>query len=168
MYCGKCGAARAEGDSFCPKCGAAYAEEPVSAGPIPASISLGAPAPPGDDTPYGAEMTLVAVLLGFAMPFISLIVALVLRSGEQRPSRRQFPKTWAIASGAWLCTGWIVALLAFSAVAGSIGGGGGCQGGPDPFGLPEYTSTDGKHWTAIVPCTNGGTTTRPARPGEVP
>ena len=168
MYCGKCGAARADGDSFCPECGAAYAAEPAFAGSISATISLGAAAPPGDDTPYGAEITLVAILLGFAMPFISLIVALVLRSSEQRPSRRQFLKTWAIASGAWLCTGLIVALLAFSAAAGSIGGGGGCQGGPDPFGLPGFTSNDGKHWTAIVPCVGGGTKTRPARPGEVP
>jgi zinc-ribbon domain len=168
MYCGKCGAARADGDSFCPRCGAAFAAEPAFATGVTASVSVGAAAPPGDDTPYGAEMTLVAILLGFAMPFVSVIVALLMRSGEQRPSRRQFLKTWAIASGAWLCTGWIVALLAFSAIAGSIGGGGGCKGGPDPFGLPDYTSTDGKHWTAIVPCVGGGTKTRPARPGEVP
>jgi hypothetical protein len=52
-------------------------------------------------------------------PFISLIVALVLRSAEQRPSRRRFLKTWAIASGAWLCTGWVVVLIAISAVGGS-------------------------------------------------
>jgi hypothetical protein len=168
MYCGKCGAARADGDRFCPKCGAAYAPEAAAAAPIQATITLGAAASPGDDTPYGAEMTIVAILLGFFMPFISLIVALVMRSGEQRASRRQFLKTWAIASGIWLCTGWIVALLAFSAAAGSIGGGGGCKGGPDPFGLPEYTSSDGTHWTAIVPCVGGGTKTRPARPGEVP
>jgi hypothetical protein len=157
MYCGKCGAARAEGDSFCPRCGAAYAD------PAPASAP-----PPDADTPFGGEMTLVAILLAAFMPFIALIVALVMRSGEERPSRRQFLKTWAIASGAWLATGWIVALLAFSAIASSVGGGSGCKGGPDPFGLPEYTSSDGTHWTAIVPCVGGGTKTRPAKPGEVP
>ena len=101
MYCGKCGAARAEGDSFCPQCGAAYA------------------AAPGDGMPYSDEATVVAILLGLFMPFISVIVALVLRSAEQRPSRRRFLKTWAIASGVWLCTGWVVAVLAIAAVGGS-------------------------------------------------
>ncbi|HEY7257616.1 MAG TPA: zinc ribbon domain-containing protein [Gaiellales bacterium] len=168
MYCGKCGAARAEGDSFCPRCGAAYAAEEPGAGA--GFSSPVAPADPAsDDTPFSGEMTLAAFLLAIFMPFIALIAALVMRSSEQRPSRRQFLKTWAIVSGAWLATGWIVALLLFVSVAGSIGsGGGGCKGAPDPFGLPEYTSTDGKHWTAIVPCTGGGTTTRPAKPGEVP
>jgi uncharacterized membrane protein len=65
-------------------------------------------------------MTLVAILLGFFMPLISLIVALVMRSGEQRPSRSQFLKTWAIASGAWLCTGWILALLVFALAGASF------------------------------------------------
>lgn len=128
MYCGKCGAARAEADAFCPQCGAAYADA--------------APAPAADDTPFGTEITIVAILLGFAMPFISLIVALVLRSGETRPSRRHFLKTWVIASGAWLCTGWIVALLAFSAIAGSTGSGGGCR---------SY-SAGGAFGSGIAPC----------------
>jgi hypothetical protein len=64
MYCGKCGAARADGDNFCSKCGAAFAAEPAFAAGVTASVSVGAAAPPGDDTPYGAEMTLVAILLG--------------------------------------------------------------------------------------------------------
>jgi hypothetical protein len=170
VYCGRCGAARREGDAFCPSCGTAYdppAEATTGATAIPPPVFGSAP-PPGDDAPYGGEMTLVAILLGFFMPFIALIVSLVMRSGEQRPSRRAFLKTWAIASGAWLCAGWIVALLIFAAVAGSMGGGGGaCKGGPDPFGIPEFTSTDNTHWTAIVPCVGGGTKTRPARPSEV-
>jgi len=40
-------------------------------------------------------MTLVAILLAAFMPFIALIVALVMRSGEERPSRHQFPQTAA-------------------------------------------------------------------------
>lgn len=161
MYCGKCGAARAEGDSFCPRCGAAYAASaPDPAGSPP-------PAPSDADPPVSGELTLAAVLLGIFMPFVALIAALVMRSSERGPSRRQFLKSWAIASGAWLYTGWIVGLIFVLSIAGSAGGGG-CKGGPDPFGLPEYTSTDNKHWTAIVPCLGGGTTTRPAKPGEVP
>jgi hypothetical protein len=107
MYCGKCGAARAEGDSFCPRCGAAYAAEEPGAGA--GFSSPVAPADPAsDDTPFSGEMTLAAFLLAIFMPFIALIAALVMRSSEQQ------------------------------------------------------------HWTAIVPCTGGGTTTRPAKPGEVP
>ena len=49
---------------------------------------------------------------------------------------------------------------------GSIGGGGGCQGGPDPFGVPSFVSSDNKHWTAVVPCVNGGSKSRPATPAE--
>jgi len=43
------------------------------------------------------------------------------------PGRRAAPvatrvlKSWAIASGAWLCTGWIVALLIFSSISGDGG-----------------------------------------------
>ena len=42
------------------------------------------------------------------------------------------------------------------------------RAGYDPFGLPSYTSSDGTHWTAQIPCVNGGSTSRPAKPGEVP
>ena len=122
MYCGKCGAARVEGDSFCPRCGAAYgAAAPGAGGGWSPPFSPSGPV--SDDTPFGVEMTLAAILLGVFMPLIALIAALVMRSGEVRPSRRQFLKTWAIASGAWLCTGWILALLAFAAAASSMPGG---------------------------------------------
>ena len=88
MYCGKCGAARAEGDAFCPSCGAAYSDTERSS-------PFASAGPRTDDTPFGGEMTLVAILLAAFMPFIALIVALVMRSGEERPSRHQFPKTAA-------------------------------------------------------------------------
>jgi hypothetical protein len=65
------------------------------------------------------------------MPLISLIVALVMRSSEQAAKRRGFLKNWAVASGAWMCTGWLLLLLVFTS-AGGFAGGGGCKGGPDP------------------------------------
>ena len=111
-------------------------------------------------------MAIGAGLLTFFMPFIALIVALLMRASELRPRRRGFLKTWAIASAAWLCSGWLIAIVLFTSV--GVGQGSGCKGGPDPFGLPSFTSTDGKHWTAHVACVNGGSTTRPAKPGEVP
>lgn len=91
-----------------------------------------------------------------------------MRSSEQRSSRRSFLKNWAIASGVWLCTGFILVIIVISAMTGGGAFSGGCKGGPDPFGLPSYISQDGKHWTAVIPCVGGGTKTRPARPGEVP
>ena len=57
------------------------------------------------------------------MPLIALIVAVAIRAGERRPRRREFLKTWAVISGAWLCTGWIVGLLAFGLLSGGTGGG---------------------------------------------
>jgi hypothetical protein len=83
MYCGKCGADRAEGDIFCPMCGAAY---PVP-DETPAAPEEATPAEAPDDRPYEGGMTL--------------------------------------------------------------------QSGNGP-------------WMATVPCVDGGTTTRPAKPGEVP
>lgn len=126
---------------------------PASVGPEPVT--------PSADEPYGSEMTIGAVLLTVFLPFIALVVALVMRGSETRPKRRAFLKTWAVASGAWLATGFLVAIIAIS----SIGAGGGCRGGIDEFGLPEYVSTDDEHWTAIYPCLEGGTTTTPAPPG---
>lgn len=103
----------------------------------------------------------------FFMPFISLIVSLVMRSSEQRPSRRSFLKNWAIASGVWLCTGFLILIIAFSAATGGGAFGGGCKGGPELYGIPSYVSdATGKHWTAIVPCVGGGTKSRPANKSE--
>ncbi|HYX83573.1 MAG TPA: hypothetical protein VE777_01260 [Gaiellales bacterium] len=168
MFCGKCRSPRAAGDRFCPRCGAAYPAEPPAA---QAPAAAGATPPHSDDAsnpPYGSEMTLGAWLLTIFMPFIALVAALLLRGSESRPRRRPFLRTRAVASAAWLCTGWVLGLIVvFSLASTSVGGG--CQGGPDPVGVPlEFTSSDNRHWTATVPCVNGGTTTRPARPGEVP
>jgi hypothetical protein len=86
------------------------------------------------------------------------------RSGELRPSRRRFLKSWAIASAAWLCTGWIVILLLFSAASSSASG---CKGGIDRFSVPSFQSSDNVHWTATYACVNGGTKTVPYH-GKVP
>ena len=151
QHCTNCGAARDAGANFCGNCGHRFADEPA---PEPAATATTAAS--ADDTPYGGEMTVAAVLLSLFMPLIALIVALVMRAGELRPSRRGFLKSWAIASGAWLCTGWIVALLIFSSVAS---GAGGCKGGIDHLWPPSLTSTDGQHWRATYQCNGGGTKT---------
>ena len=107
-------------------------------------------------------MTLGAVLLTIFAPFIALVAALIMRGSETRPSRLSFLKTWAIASAAWLATGFLIFIIFLASVTGGGGGGGGeCRGGMDPFGLPEYSSNDGQHWTAHYPCVDGGTTSTP-------
>jgi hypothetical protein len=113
-FCTTCGSERPPGALYCGACGTRFADEArPETPPPPAAI---------DDKPFGGEMTLVAVLLTFFAPFISLIAALILRSTEERPSRRAFLKTWAIASGAWLCTGWVLFLIAFAGISSSAGG----------------------------------------------
>jgi hypothetical protein len=101
MFCGKCGAARVEGDDFCQTCGAPY----DAGAPATATATVEPPppdplAPVGDDPPFPSWAPLAAGVLTFFAPFVSLIVALVMRSGEHRPRRRGFLKGWAIASGA--------------------------------------------------------------------
>ncbi len=181
-FCGGCGAPQVPGDQFCQRCGRAYsADEPAQASeelPVVQSSSTEAPAVgslPGaqsgdaDDEPFPSWAGIAAGVAVFFMPFISLIVALVMRSSEQRPSRRSFLKNWAIWSGVWLCTGFLIVIIAVGAMAsGGANGvsGGKCKNGPDPFNPPSYTSQDGTHWTADVPCSGGGSITRPANKSE--
>ncbi len=126
---------------------------PPIAGPEPAGGAASAP----PDAPYSSGMALGAGLLTFFMPFIAVVVALVMRGSETRPSRRKFLSTWATASGVWLATGFLIVVLAL----GSFSGGGGCKGGIDEFGIPRYESTDNEHWIAIYPCVDGGSTRTP-------
>ena len=176
-FCGGCGAPQVPGDQFCQRCGRAYsadeatqaAKEPpgVQSNPTPVSAPVSRwPDPVDEPVPSWATGAAVgAVLLA---PFISLIVALVMRSSETRPSRRAFLKSWAIWSGSWLCTGFLLfAIVACSALAGGGAFGGGCKGGPELYGIPSYTQQSGStHWTAIVPCTGGGSKSRPATKSE--
>lgn len=127
---------------------------PVTHVPPPAAAPITAQAA----EPYGSEMTLGAILLTVFLPFIALVAALVMRGSETRPKRRDFLRTWAIVSGAWLCTGYLIAFIVFASL---VGGTAGCRGGIDRFGLPEYESADGQHWTAIYPCVDGGATRTP-------
>lgn len=128
------------------------------AGDVPAAVVI-----PDEPYPNGAGFGAAVVTL--FVPFIALIVALAMRSSEQRPRRREFLKTWAIASGAWLLTGWIVGVIVFASISAS---GGECQGGIDRSVFPTFTSTDNVHWTATYQCLDGGTLTRPAKKGQVP
>jgi hypothetical protein len=137
------------------------AESPASpASPVSSGTPTGTPASPGEsDEPYPSGAAVGAGVLTLFMPFISLIAALVMRSGERRPKRRGFLGTWAVASGVWLATGWLFFIVAFASISG--GGGGGCKGGIDEFSPPSYVSSDNVHWTAIYPCRNGGTISKP-------
>src|SRR5262249_39350301 len=121
--------------------------------------------PTSDDRPYSGGLTFGAVLLSLLMPVIALIAALVLRSQERGPRRRQFLKNWAIGSAVWMCTGWLIPIVAFSAASSGLSG---CQGGIDQLVPPSYQSSDGVHWQATYSCMNGGTVTKSVPRNQVP
>ena len=139
--------------------------------PAPAADGLGggdSPEPaPADDGPYPREAVIGAVLLTIFMPFISLIAALALRAQEMRPARREQLKSWAIASGAWLATGWVIGIIVFASVVSAVSSPG-CKGGIDLTVPPSYESSDGQHWVGTFACMNGGTTTKPVPASQVP
>jgi hypothetical protein len=180
-YCTACGAPHGAGQGYCGRCGnRLVAEVPADdpsggaeLGPSgttfdPAAAALPDPQPAGpvaDDPPYSTGATVGAVLLSLVMPFIALIAALVIRSQEHGPKRRQFLKNWAIGSGVWLCTGWLIPLIALGSVGSAVSG---CQGGIDQSVPPSYQSNDGVHWQATYACMNGGTETKPAPASQVP
>lgn len=166
-YCGVCGsrldneqkphdsAGRGPSDAW-PDSGA---DEPgIHQQPTPAEPAIG-------DSPFGVGATIGAVALSLFLPLIALIVALAMRSQERRPSRRRFLKNWAIGSAVWLCTGWLIPLVAFSAASPVVSG---CQGGIDQAVPPSYQSSDGTHWQATYTCMNGGTVTRSVPASQVP
>lgn len=181
-FCGGCGASQAPGDLFCQRCGRAYSTDERSEAPeelpvVPSSSTEnpGVDPLPGarwagaDDQPFPAWAPVAAGVAVFVAPFISLIVSLVMRSSEQRESRRSFLKNWAIASGAWLCTGFVIVIAVIASVTSHSHSGvanGKCKDGPDTLTPPSYISQTGKHWTAIVSCIGGGSITRPATKSE--
>ena len=122
---------------------------------------------PGQDAPYPREATIGAVLLTIFMPFITLIAALILRAQELRPARREQLKNWALASGAWLATDWVIGTIIFASALSAIGPSG-CKGGIDQSVPPSYESSDGTHWVGTFTCMNGGTITKPAPASQVP
>jgi len=139
MFCQGCGAPHVAGDLFCQQCGLAYS----MSGPATGS-QLGVSDLTGDPQ---------AATVGRR------------RLGNTGGSSSPNWAPWAIGIAV------IVALVMFLSLAassrsGGILGGGGCRGGVEQFGVPSYQSTDGKHWTAIVPCNLGGSKTRPATKSE--
>jgi hypothetical protein len=179
-YCTNCGSPYGAGQLYCGRCGhrlAGDTEADAAAGaastarPGAGSDNTEPPQPPptwpvpDGDPPYGSAATVGAVLLAIFMPVIALIAGLALRSQEQRPRRRQFLKNWAIGSAAWLCTGWLIPIIAFSPATSGMSG---CHGGIDQFVLPSYQSNDGVHWEATYACVNGGTETKPVPRSQVP
>ena len=110
------------------------------------------------DEPYASEIAIGAGLLTFFAPFIALVVALIMRGSETRPKRLAFLRSWAIASGIWLATGYLLIIILLVSIGARASE---CRGGIDEFGLPEYTSVDDQHWTATYPCVNGGETQTP-------
>lgn len=178
-FCTACGTPYVAGQNYCGRCGnplahAAPADEvPGRTASTTSRVSSDAGDPPAeaqpaglaaDDLAYRPEAVVGAVLLSLFTPFIALIAALVLRSQEQRPKRRQFLKNWAIGSAVWLGTGWLVGIIAISSSLGAPG----CQGGIDQAVPPSYQSNDGVHWEATYTCMNGGTETKPVPSSQVP
>jgi hypothetical protein len=190
-YCTKCGTGWQADQNYCGSCGAALAAAGLSAATLaspgtgsgwtgaraagvpnaPAETGFGAreatEPEPSDEARYPREAMVGAVLLTVFMPFIALIAALVLRAQEMRPSRREQLKNWAIASGAWLATGWVIGIIAFASALNAVGPSG-CQGGINLSVPPSYFSSDGKHWTGTFTCMNGGTITKPVPASQVP
>jgi hypothetical protein len=178
-YCTDCGTEYGARQTYCGHCGRRLGQDrprqesssvppmsepapwPGGGGTYPSTPPFG----PVDDVPYGPGATVGAVLLALFLPFIALIVALVMRAQEPRLRRRQFLKSWAIGSGAWLCTGFLIPLIALSASGSAPSG---CQGGIDQTVPPSFQSNDGVHWTATYSCMNGGTETRPVPSSQVP
>lgn len=171
-YCINCGAAFGAGQRFCGGCGVKLANRPGEAGsavPMPNETTQPASDHVGiteNDPPYPREAIIGAVLLTVFVPFIALVMALVLRVNEARPKRRELLRNWAIASGAWLATGWLIAVIAIGSIASTISPS--CQGGIDQTVPPSYQSSDGVHWTGTFTCMNGGTITKPVPANQVP
>ncbi len=190
--CPACYAIVAEGARYCGQCGAAAlpvltppadttrdASQPQHDGDTATLAVLSAarttpppPPPPGafdtPDDPYPPSSVALGVVAALFVPFLSLVAALLLRSNESVPARRDQLRKWAIGSGVWLVTGWILSMLAVGLVIGSAGGSDGeCSGGIDRLVAPQFVSTDQVHWDATYACVNGGHLTKPARPNQV-
>jgi hypothetical protein len=192
-YCTKCGASWQSGQNYCGSCGAAVGMAGAagtpgstpgpavigsasaaraftgSVGPVGRGIGGPAGAEPkrGDDSGYPREAMLGAVLLTIFIPFIALFAALVLRAQELRPARREQLRTWAVASGAWLATGWVIGIVVFASALSAVSPSS-CKGGIDITVPPSYESSDGKHWVGTFTCMSGGTITKPVPADQVP
>ena len=83
---------------------------------------------------YSPGQRAAAVIGTLVAPFLSLIAALVMLSSERSEERRKTLRSWAIFSGAWLATGFILVIFVASAILGSMSPphdrSGPCVGGP--------------------------------------
>jgi hypothetical protein len=158
--CPTCGQPVTADQRFCAACGAKLSDPAV--GPQ-ASFQPMSPAPPGAgepaDTDYPPNNKLVAGLLTIFFPFISLIVALVMRSSERMSLRRASLRTWAIASGAWLAVGALIFIIVAASASHAVSNNqpsskGPCQGGPET-GASGTPLGNGKY---RFPCEFGGST----------
>src|SRR5271154_2578293 len=96
--CPNCGQPVTPDQRFCAACGAKLDDPAVApvapVAPVAAAAPVGSEPPtepdPGDaaDVDYPSESKVLAGILTVFFPFISLIVALVMRSSERRPLRR--------------------------------------------------------------------------------
>lgn len=192
-YCTNCGTGWQAGQNYCGSCATAVGTSAAGLpGTVPGSPAAGSgfvgssaedaaagPAGPGfggrmgvapgagDGGRYPSEAVLGAVLLTIFVPFIALIAALVLRAQEMRPARREQLKNWAVASGAWLATGWVIGIIVFAAAFSAVSPSG-CTGGINQAVPPSYESSDGQHWVGTFTCMNGGTITKPVPASQVP
>jgi hypothetical protein len=155
------------GQQFCSYCGTALAQpssttgatsfEPPAAGWVGQPVGTGSGPANDADFPSGAK--LLAGVLTFFAPFISLIAALALRSSERGQLRRATLRTWAIASGVWLGAGVLIGIIAIASISSSA-----TQDKPNPSGPcvggPEMGSSgvDLGHNRFRFPCDGGGTT----------
>jgi hypothetical protein len=111
----------------------------------------------GED--YSSESKLVAGLLTFFFPFVSVVAALILRSSQTKPVRRATLRTWAIVSGAWLAVGVLIVVIIAASLGSAVSNdkpstSGPCVGGPD-LGSSGVSVGQGNF---RFPCTFGGST----------
>lgn len=117
-----------------------------------ASSEAGAP----PEHPYESSSILGAILLTIFAPFISLIVALMLRGSQPDPARKRQLGTWAAGSAVYMLA---YVLIGFALLA-SLGSGsttdthGPCVGGPQ-MGAAGEPLGDGRY---RFPCEISGST----------
>jgi len=156
-FCPDCGSPVVAFQRFCSNCGHQVTAPPR---PGPASLPAAGSAPitgPATDGDYPQVNKVIAAVLTIFAPIICLIVALVLRSGEQHPVRRNTLKVWAIAAGVWFGLGLVIVLAVAAAAFHSVADPstkGPCLGGPQM----GATGTPLGHGRYRFPCADGGST----------
>jgi hypothetical protein len=154
VSCPSCSLPVMGGQQYCSACGASL-DVPIA--PVAAGSGLGGVRP--GDVDYPSENKLAAGLLTVVVPFVSLLVALILRGSQPNPVRRATLRTWAIASGAWLAVGLLIVIIVAASVGNAVSHNvpstsAPCLGGPD-MGSSGVSVGHGKY---RFPCADGGST----------